>query len=55
MIFVLNIICIAKYFPSGPGRYIANLDGGDVPQIVNHCTAFNDRCMMFFITFFAKK
>ena len=25
-----------------------NLDGGVVPQMVNHCTAFNDRYMMFF-------
>ena len=27
---------------------IVNLDGGDVPPIVNHCTAFSDRYTMFF-------
>ena len=32
---------------SVPRLIIANPNGEDVPQMVNHCTAFNDRYMMF--------
>ena len=28
---------------------IVNLDGGDVPPILNHCTAFNDRYYVFIV------
>ena len=27
---------------------MANPDSGDIPRIVNHCTAFNDRYTRFF-------
>ena len=33
---------------------MVNLDGGDVPLMANHCTAFNDRFMMFFLLFSLK-
>ena len=32
----------------GTSPPIVNLHVGDVPRIVNHCTAFNDRYAMFF-------
>ena len=32
----------------GTSPPIVNLHGGNVPPIVNHCTAFNDRYTMFF-------
>ena len=33
---------------------MVNFNGGDVPQMVNHCTAFNDRYYVFLV-FNAKK
>ena len=33
---------------------MANPDGGDAPQTVNHCTAFNDRYMIFFYILYLK-
>ena len=34
---------------------MVNSSGADVPQMLNHCTAFNDRYVLFFLDFNVKK
>ena len=43
----LSLKAVQWFTICGTSPPIVNLHGGDVPPIVNHCTAFNDRYKMF--------
>ena len=47
-IMYLSLKAVQWFTICGTSPPIVNLHGGDVPPIVNHCTAFNDRYTMFF-------